>query len=405
MQYNSVRIFRTVSKVVYEGVVHEVPSCSADEIVPRACYIEDGSSKETAERSRKRFHRDLALLLPEVNEKRGNFTRNVFYLAQTYECLEKYDEAIQWYTKRTTLAGFMEEVYMSYFRLGRIWHKRVKRDWPSAQNYYLQGHGINPRRWECPYKIAKYYYKHQDDPGAWNLCHAFAHMAVLNSSEPGEHDLFAVANIYTRKMPNVYCMSSWYCDNVNGRNHEKARELLMKCIEHFPKLPSPQKQIAFFNDRLKTMHVTQHYPYPAKIVHALVLQQQQLPLVRPKKRRIVVTMTTCKRFDLFTRTINSFLTCCTDVDLVDQWIIVDDNSSADDRMRMQKLYPFFKFIFKTPEERGHAKSMNMLQTAVLPPDNNAVSADLIFHLEDDWLFLDHRPYMTLLQGKGPCWPP
>jgi len=107
LQYNSARIFRTAAKVAYEGVVHEVPNCSADEIVPRQCYIEDGKSDETAERSRKRFHRDLALLLPEVKAQRGNYSRNVFYLAQTYECLDRHEKAVEWYRKRTELVGFL----------------------------------------------------------------------------------------------------------------------------------------------------------------------------------------------------------------------------------------------------------------------------------------------------------
>ena len=39
-------------------------------------------------------------------------------------------------------------------------------------------------------------------------------------------------------------------------------------------------------------------------------------------------MTTCKRFDLFEKTINSILNCF-DVENIDEWFLVDDNSSVE----------------------------------------------------------------------------
>lgn len=101
---------------------------------------------------------------------------------------------------------------------------------------------------------------------------------------------------------------------------------------------------------------------------------------KPKSTTPVVTVsiTTCKRYDLFHKTINSFLNCCTDIDLVDEWICVDDNSSEEDRAKMKELYPFFTFYFKTKEEKGHPKSMNIIRELVQTP--------YLFHMEDDWKF-------------------
>jgi hypothetical protein len=42
-----------------------------------------------------------------------------------------------------------------------------------------------------------------------------------------------------------------------------------------------------------------------------------------------------------------------------------DNSSDEEREQMKKLYPFFTFYFKTFEEKGHAKSMNIIRNHVL----------------------------------------
>jgi hypothetical protein len=84
---------------------------------------------------------------------------------------------------------------------------------------------------------------------------------------------------------------------------------------------------------------------------------------KPKKKqpvRIVLTMTTCKRLDLFTQTMRSILNTWLDIHLVDEFIIVDDNSSQEDIQAMRREFKFARIIQKTPEQRGHRQSMNII---------------------------------------------
>lgn len=104
------------------------------------------------------------------------------------------------------------------------------------------------------------------------------------------------------------------------------------------------------------------------------------------KNNITLTITTCKRFDLFERTINSFINCCKDIIQIDKFICIDDNSSESDRQKMKELYPFFTWVFKTPEQRGHIESMNMII--------DMVDSEYLIHLEDDWLFYEEYDYIT-----------
>ncbi len=101
---------------------------------------------------------------------------------------------------------------------------------------------------------------------------------------------------------------------------------------------------------------------------------------------VTFTITTCKRIDLFKNTVNSFINCCEDVHLISNWICVDDNSSAEDREEMQRLYPFFTFYFKNIEEKGHPRSMNIIKKLVTTP--------YLFHIEDDWNFFERRKYIS-----------
>jgi GR25 family glycosyltransferase involved in LPS biosynthesis len=102
---------------------------------------------------------------------------------------------------------------------------------------------------------------------------------------------------------------------------------------------------------------------------------------------ITFTITTCKRYDLFERTMNSFLENCTDIHLIDRWFCVDDNSSIEDREKMKHNYPFFDFYFKDISEKGHVKSMNIIREYITTP--------FIFHMEDDWEFFSKQNYISM----------
>lgn len=117
-------------------------------------------------------------------------------------------------------------------------------------------------------------------------------------------------------------------------------------------------------------------------------KQVQYILELPKKPfpMVTFTITSCKRFDLFYKTINSFINCCKDIHIIDEWFCVDDNSSIEERERMKKLYPFINFYYKTLNEKGHPKSMNIIK--------NYVKTPYIFHMEDDWQFFDKQNYIT-----------
>ena len=106
------------------------------------------------------------------------------------------------------------------------------------------------------------------------------------------------------------------------------------------------------------------------------------------KTKIALTMTTCKRYNLFCKTVRSFVNCCTDKHLITEWICVDDNSSEEDRAEMIKNFPFFTYIFKKPDDKGHFVSMNIIREKVIG------KYDYIVHVEDDYHFIQKRNYIT-----------
>lgn len=109
---------------------------------------------------------------------------------------------------------------------------------------------------------------------------------------------------------------------------------------------------------------------------------------------LTFTVTTCKRLDRFIDTMTNLLLKVNDLELIDKWILIDDNSSESDREYMMREYPFFTFIMKKPEERGHAKSMNMLW--------KAIDTTYVMHFEDDWRCnksFSIKPYLDYLKDN------
>ena len=110
----------------------------------------------------------------------------------------------------------------------------------------------------------------------------------------------------------------------------------------------------------------------------------------PKREKVEVllTMTTCKRFDLFEQTLHSILHTWTDIDQVDAWFCVDDNSSTEDRHKMRS-YDWIEYYMKRPSEKGHRTSMNLIWNKI-----KEVNPTYWIHIEDDFVFHVERSYVA-----------
>lgn len=111
-------------------------------------------------------------------------------------------------------------------------------------------------------------------------------------------------------------------------------------------------------------------------------------IVNKENPAVFISFTSCKRVDLFQETVNSILNHW-DVDKIDYWFCVDDNSSIDDRVIMVNEYPWFDFVFKTSNEKGHRESMNIIWDKL-----NKLKPKYWIHMEDDFLFYDKMNYVT-----------
>ncbi len=189
-------------------------------------------------------------------------------------------------------------------------------------------------------------------------------------------EFFAETFPFSRNILDEYGICLFYAGK-NKESHKEFQKLVM-----LPNLDEKTLDHYLFNDHFNYDRLEGSFSDydPAHI--------SKIPYFRKPNPFPLFTfsITTCKRLDLFMRTMYSFLNCCEDYSLIDDWICVDDNSSEEDRKIMKEKYPFFTFIFKGEDEKGHARSMNLIRQKVKTP--------YLCHLEDDWEFFISRPYLT-----------
>ena len=123
-QYYNTKLIRTKNSFLYSEPVHEYISSPLTirkpdllEKLPTFWLFQD--CKYDDPKSKPRFLRDRELLYNEY-KRMPNKPRTLFYLAQTFMCLGQNHLAYRFYKKRTTYPEFAEEIYHSYYQMGKL---------------------------------------------------------------------------------------------------------------------------------------------------------------------------------------------------------------------------------------------------------------------------------------------
>jgi glycosyltransferase involved in cell wall biosynthesis len=212
IDFRTSRLIRSGVAARFVGDVHEVIVAKTYEKAPADIYFELGASRVGIEKSRQRWHRDKDKLLARF-EKNPEDPRTTFYLAQTYECLEEFEKAYEYYLIRCQQQGWIEETFEAFYRLGRVTEHLSKTDkkytWQMAQEYYFAAYGLMPHRAEPLVKLAEHYWPDGEGPINAPLCYLYAKRAYeLNYPE---HDvLFINPDAYNFKRYELLSKSAWH---------------------------------------------------------------------------------------------------------------------------------------------------------------------------------------------------
>ena len=161
-EYVSNRVLKTNRKLRYLYKIHEVIQFknNVNVIIPiQKSLLFDFRSDYMENRTMTRKEYDLKLLFEE-NEEDPETPRHLYYIAQTYNLLEKYELAFQYFIKRVEHKnqGFLQEKVDACFEAARIANFKLNKPWNECEKIYMKCYDLEPSRPEALYFIGIHYY-------------------------------------------------------------------------------------------------------------------------------------------------------------------------------------------------------------------------------------------------------
>jgi glycosyltransferase involved in cell wall biosynthesis len=290
------RLFKGNSKVRFEGAVHEVPNFCTNQRVPSQVHFELRMTQAGLEKSARRFHRDLRLLLNSFINEPTN-PRTAFYLAQTYQCLGDLINACKYYEFRIKLNRPDEENYIATLRLAELHQERAKQDatitWHSVLQKYLETYTLRPHRIEPLIKIAEYYLEQGNNALAYLFAHPTIHVPYP------EHDyLFVDQRYYNFTRYDIIGRAAWYVGEF-----EIGEQALRKALEVHPDSLQLHRNLSFYIKRKERLALNQQAT--TKIIKKTNLS----PVINIKqaKPELVVVVTSYNNKDYWFSNIDSLV--------------------------------------------------------------------------------------------------
>ena len=385
----------------FVGVLHEFLACCEPNAVSATIdgdyHVESG---RTGNRSQdpKKYEKDAKVLeMACQTEPDTSLTdRYAFYCAQSWKDAGEPDNAILWYKKCLTLNNWYQEKYYSCLMIGNLY--KQKGDNMEAVKYWLKTTEYDGERMEG---IAEAIQLLRES--GMNLFVCALYKKYMGYQKRPKDKLFIDITKYDSVLEYNASISAYYCGKKE-MGMECCRKILMDNNASQSIIFATFGNIQFYDfkpdatlfERVDELICKLSCAPPSAFdVWNKLINKAQLTKYSPiknkkltKSPRIIITMTTCKRFDLFQQTVNSITNTWTDIDMIDYWFCVDDNSSLEDRNQMKKKYNWIDYYMKGPKEKGHRKSMNIIWDKL-----NELRPIYWIHMEDDFRFHCRMDYI------------
>jgi len=214
--YQQPRLSRPDAPWRYAGVTHEALVGPLDAPPPPRAPLRIRRTPPPDAERRARWELDLALLAA-AHAAAPRDARTTFYLAQTYGCLGRVDEAVAHYDARVALGGWREEAFIAALRAADHVAARGPAAWPEAQQRYLAAHALAPHRAEPLVRLAE----HWIAAGSYGPGFLFAARAAALPYPPDL--LFVEDALYAWRAHDLAAEAAWYVGEfAAGEAHARA---------------------------------------------------------------------------------------------------------------------------------------------------------------------------------------
>jgi len=203
--YKNARIVKNRIGMKYWGVTHEYVQ-TPNGTTTNAFHMNDIFIMDVGDGGSKtdKFQRDIRLLSTALEQNPDN-DRYTFYLANSYKDCGQYQNAIDTYKKRVKLGGWIEEIWYSYFAMGRCY--KWLGDMDHAITSWLNAFSAFPERIENLYEIIHYY----RETGKNELAYIFFKIADNKKRQSKNFDyLFLEKDVYNYKLDYELSIIGYY---------------------------------------------------------------------------------------------------------------------------------------------------------------------------------------------------
>lgn len=165
-EYGSNRIIKSETKLKYIYKLHEVinPVNNINVIIPiHHGFLFDHRADYMEKRTMDRKNYDLIILHEMVNDE-PDVSRSLYYLGQTYNLLERYESAYEFFIKRIDHhdEGFIQEKIDACFEAARICNFKLNKPWNICEGLYKRAYEMDKSRPDSLYFLGIHYYLDKD---------------------------------------------------------------------------------------------------------------------------------------------------------------------------------------------------------------------------------------------------
>lgn len=413
--YTRPLLFNNRKRWRFEGVLHEyltnIDEVFGESTIEGDYYLISGKTGHRSQNPNKYIEDAKILKKAHYDELEKNYAlscRYAFYCAQSYkDSGPKYiDNSIKWYKKCLDFNMWQQEKFYSSFTIGDLY--MLKNDPENALKYWYKSIEYDPERIEGIVNAANYLRNNGQNLLVNALYHKFK-----NYNKKLQNKLFLLQYLYDDLLEYNSSISSYYVhDKEIG--YDCCKKIIINNILKYDFLKLTINNFIFYIDLLENDNDTIQLFYSFdtllnkfsnenEVIDENMITIWNILFNKNKKLltkfynykfenrnspQILLTFTTCKRFDLFKQTINSILNHWLDIDKIDYWFCVDDNSTETDRNTMKLSYPWIDYYMKTIQEKGHRQSMNIIWNKL-----NELKPIYWIHMEDDFLFHSKMNYI------------
>lgn len=409
-------------KFIFKGVVHEV-LLKLNDLPINNTYLQGDyhiESRQLGDRSKnpKKYVDDAETIKKAYDkalEENDRFLvcRYAFYCAQSYRDAGKeyYDLSCEWYKKCLDLENGYQEKYVSAMNIAVMY--KLKNDNENALKYWYKTVEYDNDRIEG---IA-FIMNHLIETGQYVIVNALYYKFK-------NYTLTRIGKLFLNAIPYINCDIEYYaaischyikdysvgyncCKKIISSldtNNERLLKTFIILSMYKEQLINEKNSKDIYDIFYKLDDVIQTrskngikietgffdlWNILFELLKSDIVLKREYNFVNKKRPFVLLSFTTCKRYELFEKTINSILNNWTDKERIDYWFCVDDNSCEDDRVKMRENYKWLDFYMKTPDEKGHRQSMNIIW-------NKLCQLKPIYwiHMEDDFIFYKQMDYVT-----------